>query len=141
MVSVQIARGRDENRIVSVVCELIETLIDGELQWEFSFSIDVFALDDSIEPFRTQERQTAAPYIPNDIRGEVMKVVCAGLRSLTNHTNPPLVYWVTKDREPPEKGMKKYHMLREVLQDMGYLLCREGTDPFGRRFCTMQKPD
>jgi hypothetical protein len=139
MTMVAIARGHDENRIVSVVCEMVETEIGGALHWEFSFSIDVFALDAGIEPFRTQERQMAAPFIPDSIRASVMAVVCESLKCLANHVNPMLIYWVTKDREPPKKGLRKYHMLRETLESVGYSPLSEGTDPFGRRFWTMRR--
>ena len=84
MVAVPIARNDHERRIVSVVCELTETVLD-DYFWEFSFSIDVFALDDSFEPFRTHDRQIAAKFIPNDVRGSMMDVVCDCLKILINH--------------------------------------------------------
>lgn len=139
MVAVAIARDHEENRIVSVVCEFAKASIDGQIHWEFSFGIDVIALDGSIEPFRTQERQMAAPFIPHDIRAEVMNVVCEGLKCLISGTKPDLVYWVTKDRNVPEKGMRKYHMLMETLVEMGYSLWRQGTDLAGRRFFSMRQ--
>jgi hypothetical protein len=138
-VIVAIARGNDENRVVSVVCELEHTdAICDEPCWEFSFSIDVFALDDSIEPFRTQDRDIAAKYIPADIRGSIMEVVCEALKALLNHTRPPLIYWVTKDIEPPEKAVQRHHLLRETAQTLGYSVVGHGTDPFRRRFWTMR---
>ncbi len=44
--SVTVAIASDDNRIVSMVCELAETegICEGTC-WEFSFSLDVFALD------------------------------------------------------------------------------------------------
>src|SRR5437763_1464014 len=112
MIAVPIARDRFGTRIVSVVSELAEAEIDGTAHWEFSFSIDVYSMDDSFEPFRTQDRQIAATFVPNSIRSEVVDVVCQSLKLLTSHIKPALIYWVTKDRDPPEKALKKYHMLR-----------------------------
>ena len=137
--SVIVAIASDDNRIVSVVCELVETEgICEDVCWEFSFSIDVFALDESAEAFRTQDRETAAGYIPAEIRGSIMTVVCAGLKALLDRTNPPLIYWVTKDRDPPAKALRKYHLLTETAQILGYSPLDQGTDPFGRRFWTMR---
>lgn len=139
IVQVAIARGFDENRIVSLVCELAEAVVDDKIHWEFTFSFDVFAIDDSVEQFRTQDRQTANAYIPMEIRGKIMGVVCECLKALTNDVKPTLVYWITKDRDLPEKGMKKYHMLRQVLQTIGYSPLRNGTDPHGRYCSIMHK--
>src|SRR5271155_4767679 len=113
--SVIVAVASDDNRIVSVVCELAET--DGicdETCWEFSFSISIFALDDSIEPLTTQDRHIAANYLPVGVREAVRDVVWEGLKPLKIHKTPPLIYWVTKDRVPPEKALRKYHLLTET---------------------------
>lgn len=136
-VIVELARDDDDTRVVSVVSELIELVIGERVYWDFSFSIDVFALDDSIEPFSTQDRSIAAPYIPEEIRGAVMEVVAESLRGLIQDASPPFVYLVIKDPETPPKGMPKYHMLRDCLHDAGYVPADEGTDPFGRRFWVM----
>jgi hypothetical protein len=136
MVIVALARESEGSRVVSVVSELFETVFDGETFWEFSFSIDVFCLDDSFEAFRTQERAIAAPFIPVPIRDAVMKVVCSSLESLVTHAAPRAVYWVTKDRNPHDKALPKYHMVRETLENMGYSVTRTGTDRFSRRFWT-----
>ncbi|MEH2547124.1 hypothetical protein V1283_003769 [Bradyrhizobium sp. AZCC 2262] len=140
-VTVNIAECPDRNKIVSVVCELAQTNICAEPCWEFSFSIDVFALDGCIEPFRTHDRQMAAPYIPAEIRGKIMDVVCHGLLALIEHANCGLIYRVTKDRDPTENSLKKHHLLTETLENAGYSVLDEGTDPFDRRFWLMQRPD
>jgi len=139
-VIVSLARDQHENRIVSVLSELVEShTICAEVCWEFSFSIAVFALDGSIEPFQTQDRTIAARYLPADVRPSVMEVVCAALRALLGYTEPPLIYWVTKDRDPHEKALRKYHLLKEMAETLGYSLAEQGTDRFGRRFCLMQR--
>src|SRR5882762_2217865 len=80
-VIVAIAQCNEKNRIVSVVCELAKADVCKEPCWEFSFSIEVFALDGSIEPFRTQDRQIAVGYIPDEVRKRVMDVVCEALKA------------------------------------------------------------
>jgi hypothetical protein len=138
-VSVQIAACPDRNRIVSVVCELTETDICAAPCWEFAFSIDVFALDDCIEPLSTQDRQIAFAYIPAEIRERVMVVVCQGLISLVKQANCALVYRVTKDRYPNEKSLKKHYLLTETLVNIGFSVLDEGTDPYNRRFWIMHR--
>jgi hypothetical protein len=138
---VAIAACQDRNRIVSVVCELIETDICEDPCWEFSFSVEVFALDGCIEPFRTQDRQIAAGYIPEEIRARIMDIVCHGLMALVERANCDLVYRVTKDREPTENSLKKHHLLTETLVNAGYSVLEEGTDPFNRRFWIMRRAD
>jgi hypothetical protein len=137
MVIVALARETAGSRVVSVVSELNETNFDGDTFWEFSFSIDVFCLDGLFEAFRTQERAIAAQFIPVPTRDAVMKVVCSSLESLVAHAAPRSVYWVTKDRNPPDKALPKYHMVRETLENMRYSVLKTGTDRFSRRFWTM----
>jgi len=140
-VIVAIAQCNEKNRIVSVVCELAKADVCKEPCWEFSFSIEVFALDGSIEPFRTQDRQIAVGYIPDEVRKRVMDVVCEALKALLDHTNCRLIYRVTKDRDPSEKGLKKHHLLTETLVNVGFSLLEDGTDPYSRRYWIMQRPD
>jgi hypothetical protein len=137
-VMVAFATCPDRNRIVSVVSELAETDICEEPCWEFSFSIDVIALDGGFEPFRTQDRQIAAPYIPDDVRGRIMGVVSCSLLALVERANCALIYRVTKDRDPIEKSLKKHHLLTETLENAGFSILNEGTDPFSRRFWIMK---
>ena len=128
-----------DGRVVSVLSGLVETEIGGMQQWEFSFSIEVFSEGELFEHFSTQDRNIAANYIPLGIRALVMDVVCASLRALIEDANPAMTYWVTKDLNPPEKGLAKHHMLRETLENMGYTCAEEGTDAFGRRFWSMRR--
>jgi hypothetical protein len=138
-VIVPVARGHDEIRIVSVVSELAQMIFEGQPCWEFSFSIDVFAMDDSMEPFRTQDRQIAASFLPSDLRPRVMEVVCASFATFANGLNPEVIFWVTKERDPPEKCLKKHHLLRQKAESMGYSPIRVGTDPYSRRFWLMRR--
>jgi hypothetical protein len=139
MTDVSIARDHTEQRVVSVVCQLIEANIAGQIHWEFSYWIAVFSLDDSTEPFETQDRNVAFPYIPSDVRPHVVPLVCECLKALVQRVRPALTYWVTKDRNPHEKVLPRYYILKETLENEGYSPCREGTDPYGRRFWTMER--
>jgi hypothetical protein len=132
LVTIEIAS--DGNRIVSVICELAEMDIEHPGIWEFSFAIGCFSLDDSTQPFETQDREIAARLIPNDIRVRVMEVVCECLKALINNVKPERVYQVTKQIRPPENALRKHHMLTATLESMGYRVIDEGTDPFDRRF-------
>jgi hypothetical protein len=137
--SVIVAFAQDANRIVSVVCELAPSDICEAPCWEFSFSIDVVALDDGCEPFRTQDRQIAANYIPEGTRAIVLGTVAKSLQLLANHADCGLIYRVTKDRDPPEKSLKKHYLLTEALENIGYSILDEGTDRYSRRFWLMRK--
>lgn len=139
--AVAMARSADGNRLVSMVCELIETNICEVPCWEFSFTVDVVWLDGGGDDFRTQNRQMAAPYIPDDLRPKVMDVVCEALKCLVSHANCGMVYRVTKDVAPGEKALKKHDLLTEVLENTGYSVVDEGTDPLNRRFWLMKKSD
>jgi hypothetical protein len=130
---------RDDTRVVAVSCELAGMIMEGEPFAEFSFSILVLSLDDSGEPFETQDRHIAAKYIPAIARHKVMPLVCYCLQSLIEKVQPPGVYRVAKEPNPPEKALRKHHMLTEVLTELGYHVHEQGTDPFGRRFCTMRR--
>lgn len=134
VVTVEIAS--DDNRIAYVICELTEMSADFPGTWEFAFAIGCYSLDDSTEPFETQDRQIAARLIPEAVRPRVMDVTCECLKALINHVKPQHVYQVTKLIAPSDKALRKHHMLTETLIGMGYSVLEEGTDPFGRRFWT-----
>lgn len=129
---------QDGQRVVSVICELAGTEIDGLVMWEFSFAIDCISLDDGTEPFRTQDRQIAAPYIPDNVRPHIMDMVCECIKLLIEHVKPDYIYRVTKESAPGEKALLKHHMLTKTLENAGYSVLQEGTDQFGRRFWTME---
>jgi len=136
-ISVEIASSGD--RIVVVVCELTDL---DQPYAEFSFSIAVVSLDQTHEEFQTQDRQIAAPFIPDGVRPSVMRVVCSCLDAMVKRAKPLGVYRVVKEPNAHEKALKKHEMLTEVLENTGYFVEDQGTDPFDRRFCTMRRnPD
>lgn len=140
-VTVALARDADQNRIVSLICELSELMQGDDRYAEFAFSIAVFALDDSIEPFVTQDRHMAAPYIPEDLRPRVIQVVCEALKVLIRKDDPERFYMVTKGSDLPDKALRKFQTIREALENMGYFLTEHGTDRFSRRFWSMAKAE
>ena len=73
-ISIQIAEDVETSRVVYVECTLSAGTVWGDDGWEFAFSISVFALDDSCEPFSTQSREIAFNYIPLEIRPQIMEV-------------------------------------------------------------------
>jgi hypothetical protein len=68
-----------------------------------------------------------------------MPIVCAGLRALVGRVRPPVIYRVTKSRNPPEKALRKHILLTRVLEDEGYAVIESGTDPWGRRFWVLKR--
>jgi hypothetical protein len=124
----------DGQRVVAVVCELADI---GKAYAEFSYSIAVVSLDDSHEPFQTQDRTIAAGYIPADVRPNVIPLVADCLLALVEAGKPQGVYRVSKDSH--ERAMARHHLLTEVLESAGFLVEKQGTDAHGRRFCTMRR--
>jgi hypothetical protein len=129
---------KHDMRVVTVLCVLAGMTLDGPFA-EFSYSIAVVSLDDSFEPLETQDRNIAAGYIPADVRPMIMDVVCSCLRLLVEKVRPNGVYRVVKEPNPPEKALKKHHMLTMALKDLGYFVDEEGTDPYSRRFSVMRR--
>lgn len=138
-VTIPLAQVTATDQIVSVDSHLAETVIDDEQFWEFSFEITVTSLDGGWESFSTQDRDTAANFIPVEIRHLVMDAVCASFRSLLQRVRPYKVYRVTKARNPDEKVLQKHHLLTQVLLDSGYSLVQQGTDAYGRAFWLFQR--
>jgi hypothetical protein len=138
VVVVEIARRGP--RIVAVSCELVQTATGAEICSEFAFSIIVFSVDDSFEPFETQDRNIAAPFIPQVVRPLVMPLVASCLQSLIESARPARVYRVAKEPNPVEKALIRHHFLTNALSGMGYVIEDEGTDPYNRRFCLMRLP-
>ena len=60
-------------------------------------------------------------------------------KALLEDVGPSLIYFVTKDTNPPENCLKKYYMLVQALENTGFSALKTGTDRFGRRFWTMRR--
>jgi hypothetical protein len=72
----EVELARCDTRVVTLLCVLAGMTLDGEPFAEFSFSITIVCLENSFEPLETQNRNTAAGYIPADVRPMVMEAVC-----------------------------------------------------------------
>lgn len=138
-IEVEIAREEGGDRVVYVVSSLNFTETEVGSFWEFQFTIDVDSEEGWHEAFQTQNRQMAAPYIPAEIRAQIVPIVCECLRDLANAVGAELIYRVTKEAVPDERALEKHHMLTQALENAGYFVEVEGTDPFGRRFWYMRK--
>ncbi len=139
--TVMVSIATDGERVVAVISRLESfPFADDEDTdtHEFSFVIAVFSHDGNHENFETMDRDMAVPYIPHDIRNEVMNVVSESAKTLIQQEKPEQIYMVTKDRNLPEKAIRKYDILMDALYEAGYEVRGEGTDAMGRRFWTMQ---
>jgi hypothetical protein len=139
VVIVPIAHCSDTDRLVQVECRLTYTQNPAAHPTlvrfhEFSFTILVVSLSGDTPTYETQDRAYAQPYLPASCRPLVMPIVCAGLRALVDRVRPPVIYRVTKSRNPPEKALRKHILVTHVLEDEGYTEIESGTDPWGRRF-------
>jgi hypothetical protein len=132
VVSVLLAKDEETSRHVFVDAKLV--YVHSAQFWEFSFTISVIALDEDFEPFATQDREMAAPYIPTDMRSAVIEIVRTALRVLVNHAKPAMIYRVTNGSGLPEKALRKHHLLTETLIEAGYDISHSGTDRFERTF-------
>lgn len=122
------------DRTVAVDCRLLPGCdIKGEF-WEFVFQIAIACLDGTEPPFYTQQREIARNYIPEDVLPKVMEIACSSLSLLLTHVRPVRLYRVTKARNPPEKALRKHHLLTETLLSSGYAVAKTGTDFLGRMF-------
>jgi hypothetical protein len=126
------------NQIVAVDSNL-SPLLRYNNSWEFTFQITVLSPDGDDLPFITQDREMAYNYIPTDIRPIVMHLVCASFLKLLAHITPQRVYRVTSSRNPPEKALRKHHLLSGVLEEMRYAITQRGTDPLGRVFWVFER--
>ncbi|WP_207461673.1 hypothetical protein [Azospirillum sp. SYSU D00513] len=139
MISVPIAACLLTQREVYVDSRLVPADYAGQSCWEFSFEIAVVSLDESYESFTTQDHSIAKNYIPDEVRPMVMVIVNRACSLLLNEQAPERVYFVTKGRNVPEKGLQKYWILMSTLEACGYEEIEHGTDPAGRTFWVMDR--
>lgn len=105
--------------------------------WEFVFDIYVQWMDGSQEALKTMDRTMAAPYIPDDVRGLIMPLVCTALEMLVETCRPETVFRVTKGRNLPDKALIKHYMLSNTLEQLGFSAVENGTDRADRTYSLM----
>jgi hypothetical protein len=138
--TVTVSVATDGSRLVAVVSQMASFLLtEDDPAYEFSFEIGVFSLDGDHENFSTMDRYVAAPFIPHEIRSEIMLVVCESAKALIKLEKPDLIFMVTKERNLPAKAMVKYDILIDTLYACGFEIRGDGTDAAGRHFWTMQR--
>jgi hypothetical protein len=126
--------------ITSLVCKLEPVDISDELHWRFWFVIDVDYPAGGNEPFQTQDRLRAKDYIPDDVQEVFLEVVRQAALKLADYVKPHFIYGVTKETQPTERDLRKYHMLISSLQEShGYVVHREGTNDDSRVFWVLRR--
>ncbi len=135
-----VAIAKENDRIVSMIVDLCPFAMGPEQAHEFTFGVAVTSLDEGSDPLFTLDRATALPYIPPEIRPQVMDVVCHAMRALiADAANPQIVYFVTKDRNIPDYAIGRYQRLINDLEEMDYYVEIDGTDAHARRFWVMRR--
>lgn len=127
-----------QNRVASIVSNIAPFVLDDREAWEFSFMVVVVSLDETYEPLETMDRAIASEFIPDDIRHQIMDVVCASLQALILATKPQVIHMVTKERNLPPNAMAKYDRLISLLDENGLSVAQSGTNRGGQEFWTMQ---
>jgi hypothetical protein len=97
------------------------------------------AVDESEDSFETQDRNIVKHYLPESVRGSVMRIVCRSCALLLDHQQPAIVYRVTKGRGLNDKALSKHHLLTETCKACGYTMARQGTDQANRLFWIMNR--
>lgn len=141
VISVPLARNNETAQIALIETKLEITTINTYEVWELSFQISVISIDDTREPFTTQDRNIARQYLTAEARQKVMDVVCESAKSLINSVKPACIYLVAKEGRLPEKAMSKYYMLTGAIQGLGYVMDETGTDYAYRPFWSMKHPE
>jgi hypothetical protein len=138
-VSVPVARHSDDLRTVFVETSLCHARVDDFLYGEVSFQIRVIALDDSFEPFETQDPLIAKEYFPIGTKTRILDVVRESAILLVNSTFYAGIYLVAKETGLPPKAMIKYYLLVDAMERCGYSVVEQGSDAAGREFWKMRR--
>jgi hypothetical protein len=117
--------------------EWIGTVADNS--WFVSFSVAETDPASGVENFEIPDRRKLVAYLPRQVRPLVMPAVVKGLRVLVQEVEPSFLWGVTFEQHPPSKFLARYLMLIDALEDEGYRIELDGTDPKGRRFWTMKR--
>lgn len=126
-------------RVVYLTCGLTPFL-EGETEYyDFHFGIDIIDEDGTRESFSTQDREIAKAFIPQDIRAQIMALVCEAFRELVGDLQPERVYYVSKGKDLPEKALAKYQKVTEAAEAIGYSVHEMGTDVVGRRYWILSR--
>lgn len=106
---------------------------------EFYFSIEIISIDGTYEDLSTQDRNIVRAYLGNDLASKVMPVVLRGLDALVTRCSPPIIYRVTKIRQPPAKALRKHDLVTFQLESLGYRILVCDMDVMGRAYWIMER--
>lgn len=128
--------------VKSKMSEITDPLLLGQYQspYEFSFEIEVVSLDGSIEDFITQDRNLVRSYVGDKCASTIMPIVRWQLPALVYAVMPPIIYRVTKMRNPPEKALAKHNLLTDDLENLGYRVLECDFDECTRAYWVMERP-
>lgn len=135
---VAIAHCADTDRDLIVRTSLLNAVYDGGMPFhELTFEIGVLSKNGEDDPFFTMDRDIAARYIPPEIHGEIMDIVCHCVGLLVESERPQRVYRVTKTRSTPVKGLAKHQRITDILEQLGYKIGDQGNDDLDRHYWDM----
>lgn len=137
--SVAVATCDVTEKVLSIDCKLTyvfgpETPPNCPFFHEFSFAVTVGDLNEIEVAFSTQDREIARRYLPEIIVPMVMPIVLNSCSNLIERVRPPTIYRVTKTRNPPPKALQKHDLITKLIEDKGYDVQENGTDPHDRAF-------
>jgi hypothetical protein len=104
----------------------------------FEFAYEITLFDRYLGTVRsTMDRSIAREWLPAGRSQLVLEVVAVCCRSLIRTLRPDYIYRVTNTATLPEVAFKKHHFVTQKLQELGYSVLYDGTDPQSRRFWLM----
>ncbi len=87
----------------------------------------------------TMDRDIAARWLPPNFGKVVLEVVAACCRILIPIVDPNYIYRITFVSLPPANYMPKHDYVTSVIENLGYSVLTNGTDPVMRKFWLMGK--
>lgn len=134
-VTIPLAASEDGYRWVAAEARLWPCHWRGVDCHEFKFAVIYFDDSDG-EPAVIFDRNMAFGYV-GSVRHLVMPCVCAAAKALIEAVQPDVIYRATYFCRPPEKSLKKHHMVTKAIEDMGYHVAQSEMDGHGRVFWVM----
>jgi hypothetical protein len=137
-VVIPLAASDDGYRLVALEVRLLPYEWEGSFEHEFKFSIAVLDEDDE-QPFRVFDRDMAKGYLPHEVRHLILPCVGVAIEALVRAVQPEVICRVTHASRPPDKALRKHHMVTDTLVGLGFRVQETGTDRFGRQFWRMSR--
>jgi hypothetical protein len=104
--------------------------------WEMAFD---FAIKDGNDFFYSQDREFVRKYLPDDVTGDaILEAVKQCYKMLIERANAHQIYRAS-GANLPDKALKKYKELTDVVLSLGYELIDEGTNDYDSQYWLCQK--